>query len=64
MMNNTFKNIFLSSIHQNAGKTTVSIGLYQAFKDLNLKTAFMKPIGQQFVNVGDLNIDKDSYQSL
>lgn len=55
------KNIFISSIHQNAGKTTVSLGLYQAFQQRKIKTTFMKPIGQQYVNVGDLSVDKDSY---
>lgn len=60
-MTKSLKNIFLSSIHQDAGKTTVSIGLYQAFRERKLKTAFMKPVGQQYVSVGDLNIDKDSY---
>lgn len=55
------KNIFLSSIQQNAGKTMISLGLYKALRDRQLKTAFMKPIGQQVVPVGDVNIDKDSY---
>ncbi|MBF0385692.1 MAG: AAA family ATPase [Candidatus Omnitrophica bacterium] len=57
----TFKNIFLSSIHKDAGKTTLSLGLYKAFKDRKIKTAFMKPVGQEVVNVGEYNIDKDSY---
>ncbi|HBR14124.1 MAG TPA: hypothetical protein DD723_01085 [Candidatus Omnitrophica bacterium] len=56
-----FKNIFLSSIYQNAGKTTVSLGLYSVFKEKKIKTAFMKPIGQQYVHVGEYDIDKDSY---
>jgi BioD-like phosphotransacetylase family protein len=60
-MKKKIKNIFLSSIHQNAGKTTVSIGLYQAFKERNLRTAFIKPVGQQYVHVGEMHIDKDSY---
>ncbi|MCA9407790.1 MAG: AAA family ATPase [Candidatus Omnitrophica bacterium] len=55
------KNIFLSSIHQDAGKTTMSLGLFKALKDRRLRTSFMKPIGQQFVNVNNLTIDKDSY---
>jgi len=57
----TFKNIFLSSIHQNAGKTTMSLGLYKALKDRNFKPAFMKPIGQEVVKIGDFRTDKDSY---
>jgi len=61
MMKKKFRNIFLSSVHQDAGKTTVSLGLYYMFQKKKIKTAFMKPIGQQYVNVGDLKIDKDSY---
>jgi len=61
MKKKSFKNIFLSSIHQDAGKTTVSLGLYKALRNKKIKTAFMKPVGQKYVNVGDLNIDKDSY---
>lgn len=55
------KSVFLSSIHQNAGKTTVALGLYKIFKERKFKTAFMKPIGQQYIHIGDLDIDKDSY---
>lgn len=61
MQNKRLKNIFLSSIHQNAGKTTLSIGLYKVLEEHNLKTAFMKPIGQQVIDMGDSLIDKDSY---
>lgn len=61
MVRKPLKNIFLSSIHQDAGKTTVSLGLYSVLRERKLKTAFMKPIGQQYVSVGDMNIDKDSY---
>ncbi|MBF0478255.1 MAG: AAA family ATPase [Candidatus Omnitrophica bacterium] len=56
-----FRNIFLSSIHQNAGKTTVSLGLFHSLKMRKIKTAFIKPVGQQFVHLGNLEIDKDSY---
>ena len=55
------KNIFLSSIYQNAGKTTISIGLFQALRERNLKTTFLKPVGQQVVRVKDSSVDKDSY---
>ncbi|HLF18931.1 MAG TPA: AAA family ATPase [Candidatus Omnitrophota bacterium] len=55
------KNIFLSSIHQNAGKTTMSVGLFKVFQERRIKTAFLKPVGQEVVNIGERNIDKDSY---
>jgi len=55
------KNVYISSIYQNAGKTTVCLGIYKALRERKLKTAFMKPVGQETVNVDDHNIDKDSY---
>jgi len=61
MSEKKIKNIFLSSIHQNAGKTMVSLGLFSVLQKRRLKTAFLKPIGQQFINVGDFKVDKDSF---
>ena len=61
MKSKAFKNIFLSSIYQNAGKTTISLGLYQALKEKKIRTAFMKPVGQHVVDIGNMHIDKDSY---
>jgi BioD-like phosphotransacetylase family protein len=43
------KNIFISAIHQNAGKTTLSLGLFKNFQERKIKTAFMKPVGQETV---------------
>ena len=61
MVKSVLKNIFLSSIYQNAGKTSISLGLYKILQERKVKTAFMKPIGQQYVHVGEFDIDKDSY---
>ena len=55
------KNVYISSIYQNAGKTTISLGLYKIFREKKLKPVFLKPVGQQTVDLGGLDIDKDSY---
>lgn len=55
------KNIFISAIHQNAGKTTISLGLFKNFQARKLKTTFMKPVGQETVSYEDKVIDKDTY---
>ncbi len=55
------KNVFLSAIHQNAGKTTIALGLYKSFVDKKLRAAFMKPVGQKVVTFKDRKVDKDSY---
>ena len=33
------KNIFISAIHQNAGKTTLALGLYKNFQERKIRTA-------------------------
>ncbi len=55
------KNVFISAIHQNAGKTTLSLGLFKNFQERKIKTAFMKPVGQETVNYEEKAIDKDTY---
>ncbi len=55
------KNVFISAIHQNAGKTTLSLGLFKSFQERKLKTAFMKPVGQETVTYEEQSIDKDTY---
>src|ERR1700685_1169332 len=55
------KNIFISAIHQNAGKTTLSLGLFKNFQERKIKTAFMKPVGQEPITYEEKAIDKDTY---
>ena len=55
------KNIFISAIHQNAGKTTLALGLFKNFQERKIKTAFMKPVGQETVTYEEKAIDKDTY---
>ena len=55
------KNIFISAIHQNAGKTTIALGLFKDFQERKIKTSFMKPVGQETVTYEEKSIDKDTY---
>ncbi len=55
------KKIFISAIHQNAGKTTLSLGLFRSFQERKIRTAFMKPVGQETVTYEEKSIDKDTY---
>jgi BioD-like phosphotransacetylase family protein len=55
------KNVFISAIHQNAGKTTLSLGLFKSFQERKLRTTFMKPVGQETVTYEEKSIDKDTY---
>jgi BioD-like phosphotransacetylase family protein len=59
--NRLLKNIYISAIHQNAGKTTLALGLFKSFQERKVKTAFMKPVGQETVTYDREAIDKDTY---
>jgi len=54
------KKIFIAATKQNDGKTTVSLGLIRNFQDAFKKVAFIKPIGQRYLEEEGLKIDEDS----
>ena len=55
------KNLFVAATGMSDGKTTLSIGLYHHFQKIEKKVGFIKPVGQRYVLVNDVQIDKDSY---
>jgi hypothetical protein len=54
------KKIFIAATKQNDGKTTVSLGLICNFQQRFKKVAFIKPIGQRYLEEEGLKIDEDS----
>ncbi len=54
------KKIFIAATQQNDGKTTVSLGLICNFQEKFKKVAFIKPIGQRYLEEEGLKIDEDS----
>jgi BioD-like phosphotransacetylase family protein len=54
------KKIFIAATKQNDGKTTVSLGLICNFQERFKKVAFIKPIGQRYLEEEGLKIDEDS----
>lgn len=54
------KKIFIAATKQNDGKTTASLGLICNFKDRFKKVAFIKPIGQRYLEEDGLKVDEDS----
>ncbi len=54
------KKIFIAATKQNDGKTTVSLGLICNFQERFKKVAFIKPIGQRYLEEDGLKIDEDS----
>ena len=54
------KPLYISATQQDAGKTTILIGLLQAFRDLGHDVGYIKPIGQRYVQYQGLHIDEDA----
>jgi BioD-like phosphotransacetylase family protein len=54
------KTIFVAATGQDAGKTTTCIGLFNLFQSLGFRTGFIKPVGQSYVDIDDITVDKDS----
>jgi len=54
------KKIYIAATEQNDGKTTLAIGLFCAAKERGIKAAFIKPIGQRYVEENGKNADEDA----
>ncbi|MFA5089783.1 MAG: AAA family ATPase [Candidatus Omnitrophota bacterium] len=54
------KKVFIAATKQNDGKTTVSLGLICNFRQRFKKVAFIKPIGQRYLEEEGIKIDEDS----
>lgn len=54
------RKIFIAATKQNDGKTTLSLGLICNFQKNFKKVAFIKPIGQRYLEEEGLKIDEDS----
>jgi hypothetical protein len=54
------KKIFIAATKQNDGKTTVSLGLIRNFQNKFKKVAFIKPIGQRYLEEEGVKVDEDS----
>ncbi len=55
------KKVFVAATRQNDGKTTFSLGLFNALQKRFNNIGYMKPVGQQYVMVNNKRIDKDAY---
>jgi len=52
--------LFIAATKQNDGKTTISLGLINAFKKRFKRVGFIKPVGQRYVVEEGYKIDEDS----
>ena len=52
--------IYVAATSQHVGKTTSTLGLIAGIRQHGLKVGYCKPVGQEFVDLGDLKADKDA----
>ena len=56
-----YKNLYVAATSQHVGKTTSTLGLVTAFMHQNIKVGYCKPVGQKFVDIQNLRVDKDAF---
>jgi len=54
------KPLYISATKQDTGKTTITLGLFQALLDLGYDVGYMKPVGQRYVDYEGEHIDEDA----
>ncbi|MFN7965564.1 MAG: AAA family ATPase [Acidobacteriota bacterium] len=54
------KRLFVAATEQHSGKTTISVCLMHLARKRFERVGFIKPVGQQYVRIGELDVDKDT----
>ena len=54
-----YRNIYVAATSQHVGKTTSTLGLVSTFMKKGLKVGYCKPVGQKFLDIQNLRVDKD-----
>ncbi len=52
--------LYIAATSQHVGKTTSTLGLMAAIRARGHKVSYCKPVGQEFVELGELRVDKDA----
>ncbi len=55
-----YKNIYVAASSQHVGKTTSTLGLVSGFMNKGHKVGYCKPVGQKFLDINNLIVDKDT----
>jgi len=55
-----YKNIYVAATSQHVGKTTSTLGIVSAFMKKGLQVGYCKPVGQKFLDIQNLRVDKDT----
>jgi dethiobiotin synthetase len=54
------KRIYVAATSQHVGKTTCTLGIFSVLRERGYNVGYCKPVGQEFVDLGDLKVDKDA----
>lgn len=55
-----YQTLYVAASRQHVGKTTSTLGLAYGLQRLGIDIGYCKPVGQQFVDLNDLKVDKDT----
>ncbi len=55
-----YNHIYVAATSQHVGKTTTTLGLVSSCMKLGIKTGYCKPVGQKFLDINNLKVDKDT----
>ncbi len=55
-----YKNIYVAATNQHVGKTTSTLGLVSCMLQKGINVGYCKPVGQKFLDLKNLYVDKDT----
>lgn len=55
-----YKNVYVAASSQHVGKTTNTLGLVSCLIKKDINVGYCKPVGQKFLDVNNLYVDKDT----
>ena len=55
-----YRNIYVAATSQHVGKTTSTLGLVSAYMNRGLNVGYCKPVGQKFLDLPNMRVDKDT----
>ena len=54
------KRLYVAATNQHVGKTTTTLGIVEAFRQSGIRVGYCKPVGQEAIDVENLQVDKDA----
>ncbi|MEY3051757.1 MAG: hypothetical protein RLY31_1542 [Bacteroidota bacterium] len=54
------KRLYIAATNQHVGKTTTTLGIVHAFRQQGIRVGYCKPVGQEAVDLENLQVDKDA----